>query len=182
MFIYNVKVSGSKLFKVFAITVSVIVILLFGISVYRIFSYAKNDVSITDGISSTDVSEITSKNYTNILKAVHDNLDTYVGKKIKFSGYLYRVYDFKDTQFVLARDMVISSDYQTLIVGFLCDSEEAKQLKDDTWVEITGEITKGDYHGEMPEIKVTDLKEIEKPNDEYVYPPDEGYVPTVSIQ
>lgn len=38
---------------------------------------------------------------------------------------------------------------------------------------------KVDYHGDMPELQITSLKEIDKPNDEYVYPPDESYVPTV---
>lgn len=103
------------------------------------------------------------------------------GTKIKFSGYIYRTYDFSENQFVLARDMIISSDHQTLIVGFLCDSPNIKTLQDHTWVEITGEITKGDYHGEIPIVKILELKEIEKPTDEYVYPPDDTYIPTNGI-
>ena len=30
----------------------------------------------------------------------------------------------------------------------------------------------------MPVIKVTDIKRVDKPNDEFVYPPDESYIPT----
>lgn len=37
---------------------------------------------------------------------------------------------------------------------------------------------KVDYHGDMPELQITSLKEIDKPNDEYVYPPDDSYLPT----
>ena len=54
-----------------------------------------------------------------------------------------------------------------------------KNYADDTWVEVTGTIKKVDYHGDMPELQITSLKEIDKPNDEYVYPPDESYIPTV---
>ena len=36
--------------------------------------------------------------------------------------------DFKETEFVLARDMIISSDMQTLIVGFLCDYKNVSKL------------------------------------------------------
>ena len=68
--------------------------------------------------------------------------------------------------------MVISSDFQTVIVGFLCESSEVKDFSDSCWVEIEGEIIKGDYHGEIPIIKITTIKEIATPSDEFVYPPD----------
>ena len=177
MFIYNIKVSGSKLFKIFAITVSLIIISVFIFSIYHIFSLAKNDPS-GYSISSKEAIQIDAKNYTNILKSVHDDLNTYLGKTITFSGYIYRTYDFSESQFVLARDMMISSDNQSLIVGFLCNYPEIKKYKDYTWIEITGEITKGNYHGEIPIIEVTNLKEIQKPSEEYVYPPDDTYVAT----
>ena len=48
---------------------------------------------------------MTDENYTNVLKEVHENLDTYVGQKICYTGYVYRVADLPENQFVLARDM-----------------------------------------------------------------------------
>ena len=33
----------------------------------------------------------------------------------------------------------------------------------------------------MPILEINTIKEIEKPNDEYVYPPDENYIPTSVI-
>ena len=89
-----------------------------------------------------------------------------------------KVLDLKDTQFVLARDMIISSNFQSVIVGFLCEYENAKSFEDGTWIELIGTITKGDYHGDMPIINVTKIDKIEKPSEEYVYPPDENYIPT----
>ena len=91
------------------------------------------------------VTTLSSKNYTNVLKTVHDDIDSYVGCQINFTGYVYRVLDLTDNQFVLARNMIVSSDFQSVVVGFLCDYEKAKDFKDDDWVEITGKITKGDY-------------------------------------
>jgi len=117
-------------------------------------------------------------NYTNILKSVHDNPDEYLGQKIKFSGYVYRIIDFTEKEFVLARDMIISSDFQTVVVGFLCNYNNAKDFEDGTWVEITGTITKGTYHGQMPVIDIENIQKIKKPSDEYVYPPDDNYIPT----
>ena len=176
MFIYNVKVNGGKLFKIFFTAVVVFIICILCFVTLKVFGGAskENDSCIPQSAVST----ISANNYTNVLKAVHDNIDNYTGIKIHFTGYVYRLLDFSDNQFVLARDMVVSSDFQTVVVGFLCDCPTAQNFQDSTWVEITGEITKGDYHGDMPIIKITDIKCTDKPNDELVYPPDESYIPT----
>ena len=131
-----------------------------------------------DKLLKQDICEITPNNYTNVLKSVHENLNDYVGQKIKFSGYIYRVLDFEENQFVLARNMVISSDFQTVVVGFLCSCSTANEFEDNCWVEMEGTILKGDYHGEIPIIQVEKMEKIEKPSEEYVYPPDDSFVTT----
>ena len=105
-------------------------------------------------------------------------MNQYIGKKIKFVGFVYRLYDFPNDQFVLARQMIVSPDLQAVVVGFLCHLNGAEKYKDGCWVEIEGTITKGEYHGEIPVIEIENIKETKTPNDEYVYPPDESYVPT----
>ena len=178
MFIYNVNFSKTKLVKIVFTIIAIILIGFFLYAVYRIFSQS---VSVNDKMPNPDVINVEANNYTNILKTVHDDLDTYVGKKICFSGYIYRASDFSENQFVLARDMIISSNLQTLVVGFLCNSEQAKNFEDGTWISITGKITKGNYYEEIPIIEITEIKQIEKPQDCYVYPPDDAYVPTVNL-
>ncbi len=178
MFVFNIKVNGNKLFKTFFICMIILLLIIVGIVIFRVISGAKNNSSC---LPQNSVNTINSNNYTNILKAVHENIDDYVGIEINFIGYIYRVLDLTDNQFVLARDMIISSDFQSVIVGFLCEYEKASEFEDNTWVEITGEIYKGNYHGDMPIVKVTQIKEVDEPNDEYVYPPDETYVPTSGI-
>ena len=177
MFVFNFKINGSKVFKTIFLCMIIILLIILGIVIFKILSGAKNNSNSYQN----NVNTISTTNYTNVLKAVHDNIDNYIGTKIKFTGYVYRVLDLKDTQFVLARDMIISSNYQTVIVGFLCEYEKAKDFQDNTWVEITGEITKGNYHGDMPIVKIISINKVDKPNDEYVYPPDENYIPTNGI-
>lgn len=179
MLVYNVKFNGKALVKLLFVIVAIAVTIYFVVSAWKIYN---NSFKVKDEIAEPDVMQLTAENYTNILKSVHDDIDSYVGKKICFTGYVYRVLDFKETEFVLARDMIISSDMQTLVVGFLCDCKNAKNFADESWVEITGEITQGSYHGDMPIIKVKDIKQIEKPKDNvYVYPPDDTYVPTSAM-
>ncbi len=179
MFICNLKLDGNKFGKIFLGLLFAIIVIITVFVGYKIL--CNNFFKTNDVISEKDVYEISADNYTNVLKSVHDNLDTYVGQKIKFSGYIYRMFDFTDKQFVLARKMIISSDMQNLVVGFLCECENSLNLKNDAWVEIEGTITKGDYHGEIPVIKIEKIEKIEKPKDEYVYPPDDSFVSTSTV-
>ncbi len=170
MFIYNVSLNKNKIFKISLIFFALLIVSIVSITSFRIFN-------CSEAISKSNVQKISTSNYTNVLKAVHDNIDSYVGTKLNFSGYVYRLTDFKENQFVLARNMVISSDFQTVVVGFLCESNDIKNFSDNSWVELTGEIVKGDYHGDMPIVKVTELHSCDIPSDELVYPPDESYIP-----
>ncbi len=179
MFIYNLKVDGNKLGKIFLGILLGIIIIITIIVIYRILG--NNFFKTSDNVETATIQELTVNNYTNVLKTVHDNIDEYTGMKIKFSGYIHRMTDFTENQFVLARDMVISSDFQTVIVGFLCECNEINQYADCTWVEIEGEITKGNYHGEMPILRITKINAIDTPKDVYVYPPDDSFVPTAVI-
>lgn len=181
MFIYNFKINGRNLFKYFFIGTVILIMIIVGIVSFKIFYGASHNRNKSSCLPQSNISKISSSNYTNILKAVHDNINDYVGLKINFTGYVYRVSDLKENQFVLARDMIISSNRQYVVVGFLSEYDKAKDFKDNTWVDVTGEITKGDYHGDMPILKITNIKETSAPKEEYVYPPDESYIPTDGV-
>lgn len=114
--------------------------------------------------------EMTTENYTTILKNAHLDISKYAGKKVHTSGYIFRAPDFSKTQFVVARDMLISDDSAN-IVGFLCEYPYAHEFENNIWVEIYGTIIKGDYYGPIPIIKVNNINKITTPNDTFVYPP-----------
>jgi len=182
MFVYNIKINGSKTFKYFFSFIVILVIIIVGIVSFKILHGAGESQNLQmTSMPQNHISQISSSNYSNILKAVHENIDDYIGTKISFTGYIYRVSDFSDNQFVLSRDMIISSDFQTVIVGFLCEYDNIKDFEDGSWINITGKITKGDYHGEMPIIEIDKIDMVNKPDDELVYPPDDTYIPTSGI-
>lgn len=179
MFVWNFKLDKKKIFKIIFVILFIIIILMCGAGIYRLFN--SDEKTTNPDLNKTlkeRVNVISSNNYTNVLKAVHSDIDTYLGQKIKFTGFVYRLYDFDESQFVLGRQMIISSDMQAVVVGFLCHLNEAGRYNDYTWVEVEGTITKGDYHGEIPVIEIYKIKEVKTPSDEYVYPPDETYVQT----
>lgn len=179
MFIYNLKLNGDKISKtilgILIVTISLLII-------YVCFTLvSKSTFKTNDSLKKCELYELNSSNYTNVLKNVHDNLDLYVGQNIRFTGFVYRLYDFSEDQFVLGRNMIISSDYKAVVVGFLCSSPEIKNYADNEWIEIEGTITKGNYHGEIPVIKITKINKASNPSEEYVYPPDDNFVTTSTV-
>lgn len=184
MFVFNISIKKNKIIKIVTAIVISIVIISFLVWIYSTKNKS-NAVYVKDEIKQPDVLELSSENYTNILKSSYSDIDNYIGKKIKFSGFVYRLYDFNENQFVLGREMVLSRISETqarvVVVGFLCDCQEASKYKDGTWVEIEGTIQKGFYHSEIPVLAITSIKETSVPDNPYVYPPDSGYVKTETI-
>ena len=161
MFVCNFKLNGKKAFKIIFIILFILILVMCSIGIYKIFNKKGRETTNSECIPIGKINVISASNYTNVLKTVHENLNDYVGMKIKFTGFVYRLDDFNNSQFVLARQMIVSSD-----------------MKAGAWIEIEGTITRGDYHGEIPVVEINKIKTVNTPNEEYVYPPDISYVPT----
>ena len=88
MFIYNVKINGSKAFKYFFIGIVLLIIVIVGIVCFRVFEGASNSTNSSNYnnkstcIPQDNISKLTPNNYTNVLKTVHENIDNY----IRFKG------------------------------------------------------------------------------------------------
>jgi len=185
MHVYNFKVNKNKVFKCILLLCILICVIIFFYSGYHLFSEMKNyndeNFTVNDSyFEDGKVFDIPSNQYTNVLKEVHDNLDDYVGKELSFVGYVYKIDYLEQNQFVLARNMIINSASQTVIVGFLSESDKVNQFESLSWVKVTGTIEKGNLDGEIPLLRVTNIESASKPEDEFVYPPDDTYVQTSS--
>lgn len=178
MFVKNFKLNSKMIFKIIFVILFILIFIMCIFGVAKMLRSKEQTTNPSNNVSKGNINVLTTRNYTNVLKAVHSDLDTYVGKKIQFTGFVYRLYDFSNEQFVLGRQMIVSSDMQAVVVGFLCHLNGADKYKDGCWVEIEGTITKGEYHGAIPVIEIEGIKEVKTPSDEYVYPPEETYIPT----
>ena len=178
MFVKNFKLNSKMIFKIIFVILFILIFIMCIFGVAKMLRSKEQTTNPSNNVSKGNINVLTTRNYTNVLKTVHSDLDTYVGKKIQFTGFVYRLYDFSNEQFVLGRQMIVSSDMQAVVVGFLCHLNGADKYKDGCWVEIEGTITKGDYHGAIPVIEIEAIKEVKTPSDEYVYPPEETYIPT----
>ena len=173
MFIYNLKMNKKALCRGFIAICLLIILCIILYSFYIIF-IKKNP---TCDAKQNEIIELNETNYTNILKSANEDIDSYVGSKVKITGYVYRLIDFDKTQFVVARDMKFEKSSQSLVVGFLCESKDASKYSDGTWVEIIGKIKKGRFNSELAVLDVISIKETTKPVNLYVNPPDDTYIP-----
>lgn len=172
MFVFNCKLNKNFIFKIIFVILLVFVLIITLAGVYKVVNCESSTC-----VNSKKVNIISSTNYTDVLQTVHNNLSEYEGMKVSMVGYVYRLYDFEDKNFVIARQMIISSDMQAVVVGFMCELDGAKKFEDGIWIQIEGTIKKGNYHGEIPIIEVENVQEVEIPTDEYVYPPKNTYIP-----
>lgn len=119
MFIFNLKINKNSFFKIIIAICSIVCIGLMVVAIYKIYNISK--ISNQDEcLPQKGIATISDKNYTNVLKMVNDDLNTYIGQEITFTGYVYRVSDIKENEFILARDMIVStSPKQTVVVRFL---------------------------------------------------------------
>lgn len=158
MFVCNFKLNFKKILIITAIII-VAVALFFEIS----------DMLKKDSNNNFDY-VLDTENFTNILKTVHDNIDSNIGKTIKLSGFVFRLPDFRANYFVCGRNMLL--DEEEKVVGFLCTYNQDIELVDNEWVEITGTIVKGYYMTDMPVIQITNINKITAPANTFVKTPD----------
>lgn len=182
MFICNIKLSRTKFFKSILAIMAIICIALAGVGIFKMYSSNKEYETFGgDCMPSGEIAYLTDENYTNILKQVHENLDTYIGQKICYTGYVYRVSDLPENQFVLARDMCLDNTNQTVVVGFLCSLENAMDFDNYTWVKVTGSIQKGNYFGDIPCVAIEGIEKVEEPENRIVPAPNENFIQTSVI-
>ena len=177
MFIYNFKLNKKILTRSF-IGISIVIICI--IIMYSVYIVFFKSTATCDSIQN-EFLDLNETNYTNVLKSANEDIDSYIGKKVRVTGYVYRLIDFDETQFVVARDMRFNESSNSIIVGFLCESKEAQKFEDGTWIEVVGIIKKGRFTDDLAVLDVTTVKETNKPANIFVNPPDKTYIPTTNV-
>ncbi len=182
MFVFNVKLSRTKIFKWILAIMAIFCVALAGAGIFKMYSTNHElETSQFNCVPSGEVAYLTDENYTNVLKEVHEDLDTYIGQKICYTGYVYRVPELEKNQFILARDMKLENTNQTVIVGFLCSLQNAVDYPEYQWVKITGTIEKGNYLGEIPCLAISEIETVQQPENCIVPAPNENFIQTSVI-
>lgn len=157
MYICNLKIDLKKIL-IICLVIALVITLIIELS-----NMVKNNNTVSFDYT------LNEQNFTEVLKTVHNDIDGNIGKTVKLSGYIFTLPDFKETNFVCGRDMLLDGDEK--VVGFLCEYEKAKDFTEGEWIEITGTFEKGYYMTDMPVIKVNTITKITAPPNTFVEAP-----------
>ena len=83
MFICNLKINKKIIWKILITILIISITILIGFASFKIFFSYKDSNSTKQNIL-----EINSDEYTNFLKASHENIDDYIGMDVNITGYI----------------------------------------------------------------------------------------------
>jgi putative membrane protein len=115
---------------------------------------------------------VTDDNYFEVLNALYDDMDSYLGRRIEMTGFVFfDPENFAADQFVPARMLMTCCAADMVAVGALCRYDDAAALEEDSWVKVVGTVGATDFLGEtVPYIEAESVQETTPPDDEYIYP------------
>lgn len=124
----------------------------------------KNDLLKMDKIV------LSNENYISILDVLDRFPKEFAGKQVELTGFVFREKDFSETQLVIARkgDPCCADEHDGLY-GLLSTMENAKDLPDNQWVNVSGELSTNRYSGaEVPYLQIKKAVNINPPEQPYV--------------
>lgn len=107
-----------------------------------------------------EIIEITNSNYY-IISEINENPDSYLGKKIMFTGFIYDIKSEDNLLFTLAREEIQCCAADAVLIGL--ESKGYKGLKEGTWIKAIGEIKKEDNYI----FDIIEYIKVSKPKEEY---------------
>ncbi len=101
-----------------------------------------------------------------------ENLDTYLGKTVRFTGEVYKPKRGRGDVFVPGRLAMTCCAADIQFVGFPCKWEDARKLKEKSFVDVTAKVGKAmskEYGREAPVLYAESVKAAAPPTEEVVY-------------
>ena len=133
-------------------------------------AYQKEMRKVADQYLNQDLIQITADNYMAVMEVIYDYPDEFVGKTVEMTGFVYNDPDNPNQQF-LFRFGIIHCIADSGVYGLLTTGQ-TQHFANDTWVKARGTI-KIIYHNSLeqslPSLELTDLIQIQKPANPYVY-------------
>jgi putative membrane protein len=142
-----------------------------GINISLSSDFSGSNSDYTGNLDNADAS-----GFTNILQTVYSDLNSMMGKEVTISGFIHREEDFTQNQVLISRLLISCCAADAQIAGVLCEYE-GEPMIEGLWYEISGTIDSTLYYSIytakeelIPVIKVTEYREIPKPDYEYIFP------------
>lgn len=132
--------------------------------------FEEQDLVRKKAMLKSDVIRVNDGNFISVTRVLDQWKEEFVGKKIEYSGFVYREPDFEEDQFVIARFGISCCAADASVYGTIASTGEGKLLQNDEWVKVSGTLSTTTYQDvEIPLIVIEKLTKIKQPNDPYVY-------------
>ena len=100
-----------------------------------------------------------------------DPASTFKGQAVDVVGFVYRDGRSGENQFWVSRFAVSCCVADAAALGLLVQTDQAKSLKTDTWVRVTGKLSAAEFAGEkLPAIVPEKIEPVAQPDQPYLYP------------
>ncbi len=109
--------------------------------------------------------------YGNFYLDALEHVDRYVGKRITFRAMVLKPDTFPANAFVPGRMAMTCCAQDMQFIGFACEFDGAKALKEKQWVDVTAKVEKRfvqDYNGEGPFLVAESVRKAHKPDEEVI--------------
>lgn len=113
------------------------------------------------------------KNILDWLREFSRNADptAFAGKEADVIGFVYRDPRNGSDEFWVSRFTVSCCVADASALGLLVKTDQATELKTDSWVRVTGKLGVGEFAGEQLPVLVADkIEPTEQPSQPYLYP------------
>ncbi|GEN45367.1 TIGR03943 family putative permease subunit [Alkalibacillus haloalkaliphilus] len=125
---------------------------------------------LKDEMLATDHIVMTEDNYVGVISLLEENPDAYVGKELTIEGFTFREDDFNNDQLVVGRFGITCCTADAGIFGLLLEDSQLQEIRDDTWLRVTGTIETVEYNNwQLATLEDIGIERIEQPDDPYVY-------------
>ena len=133
-------------------------------------AYQKQMKKLLAQYQEQDTISITNDNYMEVMELIYLYPDDFVGKTVSYTGFVYN--DPTETsQLFLFRFGIIHCIADSGVYGLLTKGETVSYA-DNTWVHVTGQVTKtynDKLQQNLPTLEVTSSVQVAQPDNPYVY-------------
>ncbi|MFC5447543.1 TIGR03943 family putative permease subunit [Paenibacillus aestuarii] len=109
--------------------------------------------------------------YIEKMRAMNTFVDNFENKQIKITGFVYREDGLPDSQFIIGRLAMTHCIADIAPYGIIVEGGDANQYANDSWITVTGTISKTSYHDQkVMKINISSVEPAKAPSVPYVYP------------
>lgn len=115
---------------------------------------------------------VTDENYLEVMELIYNYPNSFVGKKISFTGFVYEANKENQKYDFLFRFGIIHCVADSGVFGLMTKLPDHLMVKNNQWLHVEGTITLDffePFDRQIPSVEVNDVQTVSSPKNQYVY-------------